>query len=235
MSETVAFVGAVGGVGTTRITLACAELLARDGRDTVVLDAAYGTQGLADRTEGEIDPDMTRLCLEQVPLENGLVDPSIDGGGRLSVCPARAPFSRLAKAKAPAAAERFEVRIDEAARQFDYVLIDTPPIAANQAVAAATGARTVAVVCDESRAESAIPRTDDRLTDIGVDEFTTILTHASGRSDADACVPSLGAEPPVIGETETAHDAFADVIEATTGASIEREGTSGLLSDLPFR
>ena len=85
MSETVAFVGAAGGVGTTRVTLSCAELLARNGHDTAVLDAAYGTQGLADRISGPIDPDMTRLCLDETPLEGGLIGRSIDGAGRLAV------------------------------------------------------------------------------------------------------------------------------------------------------
>jgi septum site-determining protein MinD len=235
MSETVAFVGSVGGVGTTRVTLGCAELLAANGRDTAVLDAAYGTQGLADRTAGRIAPDMTQLCLGEVPLGEGLIDRSLQGGGRLAVCPARAPFSRLAEAKSPDAAQRFEARIAEAARQFEYVLIDTPPIAANQAVAAVTGAETVAVVSDDERAEASIPRTADRLADIGIDEFSAIVTHTASHPDADAAVPTLETEPPVIGETATAHNAFCDVLETTVGLSIEPETTDGLLSGLSFK
>lgn len=235
MSETVAFVGAVGGGGTTRVTLACAELLARSGHDVAVLDAAYGTQGLSDRVSGRIDPDMTRLCLEETPLETGLTDRSIEGAGRLATCPARAPFSRLAEAKRPEAAERFGGRIDEAARQFEYVLVDTPPIAANQAVAAATTAGSVAIVCDGARAASAIPRAADRLADIGVEDSLAVVTRTTAHPDADVVVPDLGAEPPVVGETEAAHDALCNVVEATVGVTIEREGTEGLLSELPFR
>lgn len=237
MSGAVAFVGAAGGAGTTRITLACAKLLARDGRDTAILDAAYGTQGLADRIEGEITPDMTQLCLEDAPLEDGLVDRPVDGGGRLSVCPARAPFSRLARAKTPEAAERFGARIGEATRQFEHVLIDTPPIAANQAVAAATGAETVAVVCDAARTEAAVPRTADRLADIGVEAFTSVVTRASTHPDADVAVPGLGTESSVVGgyRTETVHNALVEVLEVTTGASIERETTDSLVEALPFR
>lgn len=231
MTETVAFVGAAGGVGTTRTTLACAELLARDGHDTAVLDAAYGTQGLADRVSGSIDPDMTRLCLEETPLEAGLVDRPIEGGGRLSVCPARAPFARLAEAKTVEAAERFEARIAEATRAFEHVLIDTPPITANQAVAAATSAETVAVVCDSGRAESAVPRTIDRLADIGIEECTTVLTETTEHPDADVTVPTLQAEPPVVDEAE----AIRSVVEETTGVRIERESADGFLSKLPFR
>ncbi|WP_299235811.1 ParA family protein [Natronomonas sp.] len=236
MSETVAFVGAVGGGGTTRLTLACAELLARSGRDVAVLDAAYGTQGLADRVSGRIDPDMTRLCVDDTPLESGLIERSVtaDSGGRLAVCPARAPFCRVAEAKAPEAAERFGARIDEAARRFGYVLIDTPPIAANQAVAAAAGADLVAVVCDGARAASAVPRTIDRLADIGVDESVTVLTRTTGHPDADVTVPDLGEEPPVVGG-ETGRNAVRDVVETTVGVSIERESTEGILPDVPFR
>lgn len=233
MSETVAFVGAAGGVGTTRVTLSCAELLARNGHDTAVLDAAYGTQGLADRISGPIDPDMTRLCLDETPLEGGLIGRSIDGAGRLAVCPAHAPFGRLAEAKTTAAAERFESRIDEATRAFEYVLVDTPPIAANQATAAATTADTVAVVCDGARAESAIPRTADRLTDIGTDRDVTVVTHTSEHPDADVSVPSLDAEPPVV--DATAAGELADVIEAVVGVRIEPETADGLLSELPFK
>lgn len=71
ITKTCAFVGAAGGAGTTRLTLECAALLAREGRDVVVLDAAYGTQGLADRIPGRVDPDMTALCLDDRPLAGG--------------------------------------------------------------------------------------------------------------------------------------------------------------------
>jgi len=200
-----------------------------------VLDAAYATQGLADRIEGEITPDMTELCLEDAPLESGLIDRAIDGGGRLSVCPARAPFCRLAEAKAPEAAERFETRVGEAARRFEHVLIDTPPIAANQAIAAATSADTVAVVCDGARAEAAVPRTADRLQDIGVERFVTVVTRTSEHPEADVCVPDFGAGTVLEEEWTTAHGAIAEVLEVTAGASLDRGRTGGFLESMPFR
>lgn len=232
MSETIAFVGAAGGAGTTRLTLECAKLLAREGRDTIVLDAAYGTQGLSDRTPGRIDPDMTRLCLNEKPLESGVIDRTIDGAGRLAVCPAHAPFERLARAKTPDAAERFEDRVDEAARHFEFVLIDTPPIAANQAIAAANAARTVAVVCDGPRAEAAVPRTVDRLTDLGVDPSVTIVTRTTDHPDADVAVPTFEASDPATDPDATAHDALLETIELTAGVSIGREDDGGLFERL---
>ncbi len=235
MAETVAFVGAAGGVGTTRVTLACAELLARDGRDTVVLDAAYETQGIADRISGTISPDMTQLCLSDGPLESGLIDQSIEGAGRFSVCPAHAPFSRLAKAKHPEAAERFETRVKEAQRHFEHVLIDTPPIAANQAVAAVMGVDTVTVVCDEPRADTAVPRTADRLADLGLDEFITVITRSSAHPDADATVPTLDQEAHPVGKTVVPVDAFSGVLEATTGVRISSENANGIFDGFPFK
>jgi len=156
--ESCALVGAAGGVGTTRLSLECAAAVAGAGRDIAVLDAAYGTQGLADHVPGRIDPDMTALCVDDAPLGDGLVDLDVAGAGRLSVCPARAPFERLARAKAPTAAEAFADRIAEATRAFDAVLVDVPPVAANQAVAAVSAATggTSTSTWSKARAASAM-------------------------------------------------------------------------------
>lgn len=234
MSETVAFVGAAGGVGTTRVTLSVGRSVASAGVDTAVLDAAYGTQGLSDRVSGRLDPDMTALCLSETPLEEGLVDVPVAGAGRLAVCPARAPFERLARAKSPEAAERFGERVDAAARQFERVLVDTPPVATNPAVAAATAAGTVVVVCDESRAESAIPRTEDRLADIGVEQTTTLVTRTDAHPDADITVPLLGSGASAE-DGPPAEGALADVAERVVDVPIERADADGLLGRVPFR
>jgi len=234
MSETAAFVGAAGGVGTTRVTLGVGRLVAGSGVDTAVLDAAYGTQGLSDRVSGRLDPDMTALCLSETPLEEGLVDVPVEGAGRLAVCPARAPFERLARANAPAAAERFGEHVDAAARQFERVLVDTPPVATNPAVAAATAAGTVAVVCDEARAESAVPRTEDRLADIGVESAATLVTRTDAHPDADVAVPAFDSGTPAENGSP-AHDALADAAERLVDAPIERARSEGLLGRVPFR
>lgn len=234
MSETIAFVGAAGGAGTTRLTFECAKLLAHEGRDTIVLDAAYGTQGLADRISGRIAPDMTQLCLDDEPLESGTIDQTIDGAGRLAVCPAHAPFERLARAKTVEAAERFEQRIEEATRHFEFVLVDTPPIAANQAVAAVHAVQTIAVVCDSTRAEDAVPRTLDRLLDIGVERSSTLVTGTTEHPDADVTIPTFDASEPALDHDAAAHGALLDVIELLTGVSIERHTSDSVLEKLSF-
>lgn len=232
-----AFVGAVGGAGTTRLTLECATLLAREGHDVAILDAAYATQGLADRTPGEITPDATALCLGGEPLAEGLVDRDVEGAGRLAVCPARAPFERLARAKRPEAAERFGDLLDEARRAFEFVLVDTPPIASNPAVAAVTSADRTAVVCDAARAESAVPRTEDRLTDVGVDaNTTTVVTRTDDHPDADVSVPTFESPRPAFETDAESHAALADVLAATLDVEIARENDDGegLRSRMPL-
>jgi len=230
--ESCALVGAAGGVGTTRLSLECAAAVAGAGRDIAVLDAAYGTQGLADHVPGRIDPDMTALCVDDAPLGDGLVDLDVAGAGRLSVCPVRAPFERLARAKAPTAAEAFADRIAEATRAFDAVLVDVPPVAANQAVAAVTAADRVAVVCDAERAAAALPRARDRLADVGADHSLAVVTGTDQHPDADVAVPTFESDWPAVSASADAHDTVAAVVEEALGADLPREGDDGLLSSL---
>lgn len=112
-ATTAALIGATGGAGTTRTTVELATLLARDGRSVAVLDAALATQGLSDYLSGRLDPDLTAVLAEEEPLAAALVDLDLDGvSGRVACCPARAPFERLARAKTPEAARRFEAVAD---------------------------------------------------------------------------------------------------------------------------
>lgn len=186
--SSVALVGAVGGAGTTRTCLEFGSMLARDGRSVVILDAAYATQGLSDHVSDRITRDMTALVLDDVPFASGLIDFDLpEGSGRLACCPAHAPFERLARAKTPDAARRFEERITEALRSFDHVLIDTPPVAANQAIAAVTGVERVVLIAPASqRGTDGIARACDRLTDIGVTTFWTVRTNATEEMDTDS-------------------------------------------------
>jgi len=233
-TDTLAFVGAAGGVGTTRLALESATLLAREGRDVALLDAAYATQGLADHTPGRIDPDMTALCIEDHALETGLVDRTLEAGGRLAVCPARAPFERLARAKTPAAAESFGDHIEAAARAFDHVLVDVPPVAANQAVAAVTAVDATAVVADADRVGDAAPRTRDRLVDVGVDPTTTVVTRTDSHPEAGATLPTLEADAPAVATSATARDHVADVLATVLDLQVSTDDEGGLSRTLPF-
>ncbi|ESP88214.1 ParA family protein [Candidatus Halobonum tyrrellensis] len=248
-ARTVALVGTAGGVGTTRTAVECAAALARAGRDVAVVDAAYGTQGLARFVDGRVEPDATALCLApERPLAEGLSDLGVDTEGRVALAPAHAPFERLAGAKTPDAAQAFERRLAEAADAFDHVLVDTPPVAANQAVAAVTAADRVALVASaDARGADTRRRMADRLADVGAPADLTVSV--GGDLDAaEATVPDLsdheshadnpdradgaGAAPAALGSD----DAAAGVV-AAAGAVVDDEldvdlSTGGVLGRL---
>jgi cellulose biosynthesis protein BcsQ len=213
-----------------------AALLAREGEDVCVLDAAYATQGLAQYVTGRIDPDVTALCTEERPLADGLADPFFDAPGRVAFCPAFAPFERVARAKTPDAAREFERLVGEAAERFDRVLLDVPPVAANQSVAAVTTAdRRVLVTPDTRRGADALPRMAGRLRDVDAPaEFE--LSNRGGRvvERADAHVPAgpTGvADAPAVFDDEAFATGVAEATEMVFEVEVERE-ESGLLDGL---
>lgn len=236
--DTAALVGATGGAGTTRLTIELGALLANDGRDVVVFDAAFATQGLADYLPGRIDPDLTALLTDDrdAPLSDGLVDfPLDDVAGRLACCPAVAPFERLARAKSPAAAQALEARIADAADAFDHVLVDTPPVAANQSVAAVNAtARTVVVAPASTRGRDAVQRTTGRLDDIGAGVDAVVTTRGE-LAVADAAVPETDAEvtaAPTCLSERAAAAAIADVAGATFDVEPSTGDGDGLLDSV---
>ncbi|WP_435063562.1 division plane positioning ATPase MipZ [Halobaculum sp. EA56] len=221
-NRTLALVGAVGGAGTTRTAVECAAALARGGREVAVLDAAYATQGLSEYVSGRIDPDLTTLCLDSDrPLAAGLTDLDLPVDGRVALAPARAPFERVARAKTPEAAEAFEARVREAARSFDHVIVDAPPVAANQAVAAVHAVDRVALVAPAGdRGADALNRQRDVLRDVDAPDpnpTTVVVGDDAHDGDADATVPrgprSVAAAPACLGD-----DRFAAGVVAATEA-----------------
>jgi cellulose biosynthesis protein BcsQ len=226
---TTALVGATGGAGTTRTTVELAATLARDGRDVAVLDAAYATQGLAHYLAGRLDPDLTALVTDrEAPLAGGLVDldtdASVEVEGRVACCPAAAPFERLARAKTPEAARRLEDRIEEAAATFDHVLVDTPPVASNQAVAAATSVdRVVLVAPGTQHGADALQRMRARLRDLGTDADATLSTRGTV-DDADAVVPESDVTTPDAAPAcLTPTGEFAPAVAAATEVAVDEE------------
>jgi septum site-determining protein MinD len=223
-----ALVGATGGAGTTRLTVELAATLARDGREVAVLDAAFATQGLSAYLDGRLDPDLTALVTDRVddPLSAGLVEWGLDVEGRVACCPAAAPFERIARAKTPTAAQEFEARIDEAGGAFDHVLVDTPPVAANQSVAAVNACERVAVVAPATtRGRDAVQRATGRLDDVGVDHDAVVTTRGD-LEVATASVPETAATataaPTCLAEGTMA-TAVAEVAEAVVDVDITVE------------
>lgn len=179
--STLALVGVAGGAGTTRTTVELAATLARDGRSVAVLDAAFGTQGLAPYAEGRLTDDVTAVAVGEASLRDALYDADYDVPGRVAFCPAHAPFERLARAKTPECARAFEAAVAEAADRFDHVLVDVPPVAANQAVAALTSAhRRALVVPATRRGLDLLPRQRGRIRDLDSPADAVVATRADG-------------------------------------------------------
>jgi cellulose biosynthesis protein BcsQ len=250
--STAALVGATGGAGATRLAVELASTLARDGRDVAVLDAAFDTEGLARHVSGRIDPDVTELLTDDSagddrppsadgnrpdhrPLSDGLREhaASTDLAGRLALCPAHAPFERMARAKTADAAQRFEALLDEAAERFDHVVVDAPPVAANQAVAAVTAAERVAVVAPASeRGVDAVQRTRGRVADVGASVDAVVVNRAEADHpvrSADAAIPEsdvtgVDGVPASVGKSDgDPEDGFAPAVAHAAAVLFEAE------------
>jgi len=235
---TAALVGATGGAGTTRTVVELAATLAGDDLDVAVLDAAYATQGLGDYVPGRLDPDVTRLVTDEreTPLAAGLVELPLDLSGRVASCPARSPFERLARAKSAGAARALEDRIAEAATDFDVVLVDVPPVAANQSVAAATTCdRTALVTPATDRGRDAIQRASARLDDVG-SEVSAVVATRGRLADADVNVPETDVssveDAPAVLEDDDLAASMVDLAAELLDRDVSAPGDGRLLGAL---
>jgi MinD-like ATPase involved in chromosome partitioning or flagellar assembly len=236
-----ALVGATGGAGTTRLTVETGALLAATGRDVAVFDAAFETQGMASYTEQRIEADVTALLTGEAELEAVLYEHAADVPGRLALAPAWAPFERLARAETAGAGERFEEQLSAAAISHDVVLVDTPPIGGNQAIAAVDAADRVGIVTpDTPRGADGLALAHERLADIGVESDAVVANRSVDPSlDADAAVPRSDVTDPqdcpaCLPIDDSFAPAIADLVAALLGIDVEietkeSEGIAGLL------
>lgn len=224
----VALVGTVGGAGTTRLAVELGAAIARAGDRALVLDLDFDTQGLASRVPGRLSPDSTRLLTDPgIDLPDAVHESDIGAPGTLHLCPAHAPFTRVAEAKTPEAAQRLDDRLTEAREcGYDAIIIDTPPVASNPAVAAVTAAdRTALVASPDERGVDAIQRARGRLADVGTAEDTIITTRTTpdeSPPDADIAIPEApntgdGAYVDALGDAP-----FAQAVAETAELLFER-------------
>jgi cellulose biosynthesis protein BcsQ len=190
-TTTAALVGVAGGAGATRLATETAAVLARDGASVGVFDAAFATQGLSQHVPGRIDPDATAVLAGDADPADARHDLAPDAPGDLAAYPAFAPFTRLAEAKTTEAARRFESVLADLAGVHDYVLVDAPPVAANQAVAAVTDPDAVAAVAPPgARGVDSLQRVRGRLADVGADcDLVVANRRQEAPPDADLAVP----------------------------------------------
>lgn len=222
-----AVVGVAGGAGATRLTVELAATLARDGRDVAVFDASFATQGLSQYVHGRIDADVTRLVTdEDVTPEAAMVDLRVDTPGDVRVCPAYAPFERIARAKSGEAAERFGQEVRDATVAYDHVLVDTPPVADNPSIAAVNATDNVACVVPSSkRGVDTLARARDRLTDLGVDPHRVVANRTAEAVDPES-TPVESADV-AVPESEVREVAGAPVcVDGATGPFARRLATT---------
>jgi cellulose biosynthesis protein BcsQ len=243
--STISLVGTTGGAGTTRLAVDVAATLARDGRTVAVLDAAFATQGLARYVSGRIDPDLTTLLTdEDYALTDGRYDLPLDVPGNVACWPAHTPFERLARSKSPAAAQRLERLIEHAGRTFDHVVVDTPPIAANQSIAAVLATAHVALVAPATyRGSDGVAIMRDRLSDLGAGADLVVANGSLDHpvSSADVSIPdgpSMAREtaPTVLDPDEAYAPAVATLTERLINESLDLEfAEEGLLDAVTER
>ena len=265
--HTLALVGATGGAGTTRTAVELAAVGARAGHDVVVVDAAYATQGLSEYVAGRIGTDLTMLLTDEpdaslsaatYPIavdddasttDTSTTDASDVLDGRADVVPTRAPFERVARAKTAEAARALERRIDEAAAAYDAVIVDTPPVASNQAVAVVTTVDCVAAVRPATpHGRDALARLHGRVADVGGSVDATVAVTRTGATATDADDPtdaavdaSISVTDPEIAAaptTATASDAYTSAVvdayetlfDTRLDLEFERSGVFGRLT-----
>lgn len=234
-----AMLGATGGAGTTRVAVESAALLAATGRDVAVFDAAFQTQGLASYVDEPIETDITAVLTEDAPLDEALYEYPGDLAGKLAFAPARCPFDRLARAKTAGAGDQFEQHLASAALSHDVVVVDTPPIGGNQAIAAVNGADRVGIVTpDTPRGQDGLALTRERLADIGCSHDVVLANRSTdSRIDAEAHIPEMETAPRELAclpVNDTASPAIAEAVEALFDIDItvetpEKSGLSGIL------
>jgi len=229
-TSTLALVGVAGGAGTTRTAVEMAATLGRADRSVAVLDAAFGTQGLATYVEGRITDDATAVAVGESTFESALYDADYAVPGRVAFCPAHAPFERIARAKAPEAARTLETVVADAADRFDHVLLDVPPVAANQAVAALTTADRRALVAPASaRGVDLLPRQRGRLRDLDAPADAVVATRTDAADavtveDADHELPAADPVGPSVLDPESPlAPAVAAAVEGLLGTELDLE------------
>jgi MinD superfamily P-loop ATPase len=115
------------------------------------------------------------------------------------------------------------------------VLVDTPPVAANQSVAAATAADRVAVVTvDSRRGADALARTRARLQDLDTAADAVVVNRAGEGvvTEADARVPETDVRraadcPASVPPDEEFAPAVAGATARATGLALDLEFPSG--------
>jgi len=233
MTRIVALVGVAGGVGTTRLAVECGATLARAGRDVAVFEVAFHTQGLRAYVDEQLTADVTALATEQASLGEVLYDVPVDLPGRLALAPASGPFERLARAQTAGAARQLEREFAAASLSHDVVLVDTPPVDGNQALAAVNAADRIALVTtDSQRGRDGLALMYDRLADVGAEADLALRNRDTGTISSGVGLPesdvTAAMDAPVCAEPDaTFAPAVAGAVERLLDEELALEFPDG--------
>ncbi|QZA89392.1 AAA family ATPase [Salinarchaeum sp. IM2453] len=193
--ETAAFTGVVGGVGTTRVAIETAGVLAAQGHAAAVLDVNFSTQGLAGYVDAPLEADMMDALIDPSCTKEGICTIEKPVDGKLGVIPAFGPLSKIAEASKTEHAQQLDAVIEQMPPEYDFIIIDTPPVATNPSLAGITAADDiVAITQDTQRGIDGLRRMHERLSDIDVDVDKQIITFTDNSSFIDnptAAIPEL--------------------------------------------
>lgn len=242
--RTVAFVGAAGGVGTTRLTVECGATLARTGRNVGIFDSAFHTQGLRDYPDSTGTRDATALATGEATLAETLAMCTPSLSGELALCPATATTNQLTQATSPDAAERFATTIAGASLSRDAVFIDVSPTITPVSRAMLKIADLIVLVTTETpRGARALSRHQQRLRELGHPADCVLFNHADESPPDAIAVPTSTQSDPydcptcaTPGSDESFARAVTGAVESLFGISIQQsEPSSGLVGRLLSR
>ena len=108
--------------GKTYVCVCLAEVIADSGKKVLVLEGNVRNRGLADALDAHPDNGLHAVINNQVPLEKVVMKTSQNNLFLLDAEPDNANPSDFLKGS------QFAELLQTASNQFDYILIDTPPI-----------------------------------------------------------------------------------------------------------
>ena len=176
MGEIIAVLSGKGGTGKTSVCAAVATALAKDGRSVLCIDCDMGLQNL-DISLGMSDSgalSFLDVCQGGYTLDQAAEHPQFKGLFFLT-----APVYRRAKAVKP---EAFRTLLQEARREFDFILLDAPAgIDSGFELAARYAQRIIVVTLADRSAVRDATRAGQRLFEMGKRDVRLVVNRANAK------------------------------------------------------